>query len=152
MRKAQMLVGGGEITYIRFIGASSDVPIHFYPLSTDLNPDWTTTHVSQDEQYRYWRKLTSEYGIYPRIVFNRTVVSAEWRIEENLYHDVNSGAKFTTNTQIVISALGILDVPRFSAIAGLSSFKGEMFHSRRCDKGVDMRGKRVAIVGNGASA
>ncbi|KAF7360682.1 hypothetical protein MVEN_00800000 [Mycena venus] len=137
-------------------GASSDVATHFYSASTDLNPDWSATHTPQAEMYAYWRKLVTKYNLYPHIVFNRTVVSAEWNAKEQLYHivteDVQSGSKFSTTAKILISAIGILDVPRYPNIAGLSAFKGEIFHSARWDTGVDLRGKRVAVIGNGASA
>ncbi|KAF7353947.1 hypothetical protein MVEN_01081000 [Mycena venus] len=137
-------------------GASSDVGIHFYSLSTDLNPDWPSTHGSQAETQEYWRKLTAKYDLYSRTVFNRLVVSAEWSSKEQLYNivseDIASGERFTTTAKILISAIGILEVPRFPSTAGISSFKGEMFHSARWDTGVDLRGKRVAVIGNGASA
>ncbi|KAJ6565930.1 hypothetical protein DFH09DRAFT_1034740 [Mycena vulgaris] len=137
-------------------GASSDVGVHFYSLSTDLNPDWPSTHGSQGQTHDYWRKLTAKYDLYPNIVFNRLVVSAEWSSREQLYNivteDVVSGTRFSTTAKILISALGLLEVPRFPSIAGVSSFKGEMFHSARWDTGVDLRGKCVAVVGNGASA
>ncbi|KAJ7612203.1 hypothetical protein FB45DRAFT_760076, partial [Roridomyces roridus] len=137
-------------------GASSDVPVHFYSLSTDLNPDWPSTHGSQKETHEYWRKLTAKYQLYPRITFNREVVSAEWNPKEEQYHivtkDVGSGETFTTTAKILISALGLLEMPRFPDIPGIASFKGEVFHSARWDTGVDLRGKRVAVIGNGASA
>ncbi|KAJ7494238.1 hypothetical protein B0H11DRAFT_2156124 [Mycena galericulata] len=137
-------------------GASSDVSVHFYSLSTDLNPNWPSTHGSQEQTQEYWRKLTAKYDLYSRIVFNRLVVSAEWSAKEQLYHivteDVASGARSSTTAKILISALGLLEIPRFPNIAGVSSFKGEKFHSARWDTGVDLRGKRVAVIGNGASA
>ncbi|KAJ7334902.1 hypothetical protein DFH08DRAFT_785005 [Mycena albidolilacea] len=137
-------------------GASSDVGIHFYSLSTDLNPDWPSTHGSQADTQEYWRKLTAKYDLYSRTVFNRLVVSAEWNAKEQLYHitteDVASGERFSTTAKILISAIGILELPKFPNIAGVSSFKGDMFHSARWDTGVDLRGKKVAVIGNGASA
>ncbi|KAJ7184677.1 hypothetical protein C8R46DRAFT_465199 [Mycena filopes] len=137
-------------------GASSDISIHFYSLSTDLNPNWSSTHGYQADTHRYWRGLTAKYDLFPRIVFNRLVVSAEWSSQEQLYRietkDVLSGEKFFTTAEILISAIGILDVPRIPSIPGVSSFKGETFHSARWDTGVDLRGKRIAVIGNGASA
>ncbi|KAJ7656021.1 hypothetical protein DFH06DRAFT_1269536 [Mycena polygramma] len=137
-------------------GASSDVSIHFYSLSTDLNPDWPSTHGSQPDIQDYWRKLTAKYDLYRRIVFNRLVVSAEWNSKEQSYRiitvDVGSGERFSTSATILISAIGLVEVPQVPSIAGLSSFKGEMFHPARWDMGADLRGKRVAVVGNGASA
>ncbi|KAJ7020477.1 hypothetical protein C8F04DRAFT_1143915 [Mycena alexandri] len=137
-------------------GASSDISVHFYSLSTDLNPNWPSTHGSQAETQEYWCKLTTKYDIYPRTVFNRLVVSAEWSVKEQLYHivteDVQSGEKFSTTAKILISAIGILEVPRFPNIPGVSSFKGDLFHSARWDTGVALHEKRVAVIGNGASA
>ncbi|KAJ7232049.1 hypothetical protein B0H12DRAFT_1029168, partial [Mycena haematopus] len=137
-------------------GASSDVGMHFYSLSTDLNPDWQATHGSQAETQDYWRKLTAKYDLYPRTVFNRLVTSAEWSTKSESYHivseDVVTGEKFSITAKIVISAIGILEVPNFPKIAGLSSFKGDLFHSARWNTGVDLRGKKVAVIGNGASA
>ncbi|KAJ7753395.1 hypothetical protein DFH07DRAFT_960235 [Mycena maculata] len=92
------------------------------------------------DTHAYWRKLAHKYALYPHILFNHLVVSAEWNAKEALYHI------------ILISAIGILEAPRFPDIAGLSSFKGEVFHSAKWDAGVDLRGKRVAVIGNGASA
>ncbi|KAF7359009.1 hypothetical protein MSAN_01241600 [Mycena sanguinolenta] len=137
-------------------GASSDVAIHFYSLSTDLNPDWPSTHGTQEQIYEYWRKLAIKYEIYPRIVFNRAVVSAQWSSDEQLYHvvtqDVESGAKSSMTAKILISAVGLLHVPRLPTIPGISSFHGKTFHSARWDTGVDLRGKQVAVIGNGTSA
>jgi cation diffusion facilitator CzcD-associated flavoprotein CzcO len=137
-------------------GASSDVGIHFYSLSTDLDPEWSSTHGSQADTQAYWRKLSHKYNIYRHIVFDHLVVSTEWSNQEQLYHitaeDVSSGVKTFTTAKIIISALGILEVPHIPKIAGLPSFKGETFHSARWDTGVDLRGKRVAVIGNGATA
>jgi cation diffusion facilitator CzcD-associated flavoprotein CzcO len=94
--------------------------------------------------------------LYPRIVFNRLVTSAEWSPEDSSYailsEDIVTGERFSTTAKIVISAIGILELPKFPDIAGVSSFKGPMFHSARWDTGVDLRGKKVAVIGNGASA
>ncbi|KAJ7060294.1 hypothetical protein C8F01DRAFT_1369948 [Mycena amicta] len=137
-------------------GASSDVGIHFYSLSTDLNPDWPSTHGSQRETLDYWRKLTAKYNIYPRITFNTRVVSATWNAKEQQYHivveNVLTGDRSNTTAKILISAIGLLEVPRFPDIPGLDSFKGAKFHSARWDTGVDLYGKRVAVIGNGASS
>ncbi|KAJ6500902.1 hypothetical protein C8R45DRAFT_83312 [Mycena sanguinolenta] len=137
-------------------GASSDVGVHFYSLSTDLNPDWQAIHGSQPEMHDYWRRLTAKYNLYSRTVFNRLVTSAEWSNKDGLYRivseDVLTGEHFTTTAKILISAIGVLEVPNLPSIPGLSSFKGDMFHSARWNRDVDLRGKRVAVIGNGASA
>jgi cation diffusion facilitator CzcD-associated flavoprotein CzcO len=62
------------------------------------------------------------------------------------------GVESTTTAKILISAIGILEVPRFPDISGISSFKGETFHSARWNTDIELGGKRIAVIGNGASA
>ena len=63
-----------------------------------------------------------------------------------------TGEEKTVTANILISAVGILDVPRYASIRGVGEFKGEMFHSARWNETVELAGKRVAVIGNGASA
>ncbi|KAK0455286.1 FAD/NAD-P-binding domain-containing protein [Desarmillaria tabescens] len=137
-------------------GCSSDVGMHLYSLSTDLYPDWHYTHGYQPEIQSYWQDLSHKYNLYPHLVFNTLVVSAEWDNQEEAYHivteDAVTGARSTSSAKILISALGVLDVPRYPKISGLDTFKGEQFHSARWNYNIDLRNKRVAVIGNGASA
>ncbi|KAJ7494248.1 hypothetical protein B0H11DRAFT_2227675 [Mycena galericulata] len=71
--------------------------------------------------------------------------------QDNIYPDA-LGVESSATAKILISAIGILEVPRFPSIPGLGSFKGEMFHSVRWHASVNLRGKRVAVIGNGVSA
>jgi cation diffusion facilitator CzcD-associated flavoprotein CzcO len=85
------------------------------------------------------------------------VLSAEWDNAEQMYHinieDVLSGTISVTNAEVVVSAIGILEVPRYPpGLEGISDYKGESFHSARWNHDLDLRGKRVAVIGNGCSA
>lgn len=140
-------------------GCGSDVPIHFYSLSSDLKPDWARFLGTQPEIQAYWKGLAQKYSLYRNTVFNSRVVSAEWIAAEQRYHitveDVATGEKTATSAQILVSATGVLEVPRYppsSVMPGISSFKGKSFHSARWEYGVDLNGKRVAVIGNGSSA
>ncbi|TFK64156.1 FAD/NAD(P)-binding domain-containing protein [Pluteus cervinus] len=137
-------------------GCSSDIPIHFYSLSTDLNPEWSKSHCYSDEIQLYLSGLAEKYKIYPQVVFNRKVVLVEWKEGERTWsvttEDVKTGVQETTTANVVVSALGILEVPKMPDIPGLSSFEGKVFHSARWDTSVELQGKRVAVIGNGASA
>ncbi|KAF7307994.1 hypothetical protein MKEN_01161100 [Mycena kentingensis (nom. inval.)] len=137
-------------------GASSDVGMHFYSLSTDLNPDWPSTHGSQKDTQKYWSQLASKYAIYPKIQFNTRVISATWSREKLEYdivvEDVVKGERSRTSARVLISAVGLLEVPRFPDISGVDTFAGPKFHSARWDTGVNLAGKRVAVIGNGASS
>ncbi|CAK5274449.1 unnamed protein product [Mycena citricolor] len=137
-------------------GAASDINVHFYSHSADLNPEWDTTVAGQADMHVYWQKLTAKYGIYPNISFGREVVSAEWEADTEQYtvisRDVATGETSEATAKVFISAIGVLNVPRYPNIPGLSSFKGLQFHSARWDAGADLAGKRVAVIGNGASS
>ncbi|KAF8888357.1 hypothetical protein BD779DRAFT_1440214 [Infundibulicybe gibba] len=137
-------------------GCSSDTPMHFFSLSTDLNPNWTSTHGSNDEIQRYWKELSAKYAIEPHIAYNHLVHSATWDAAEQLYHivveDLKTGTKTSTSAHILISAIGILEVPRVADIPGAKDFAGDVFHSARWNKSVELHGRKVAVIGNGASA
>lgn len=94
--------------------------------------------------------------MHAHIAFNRNVVSADWDIAAQLYRivieDVETGTKETETAQILISALGVLSNVRYPDILGLDTFKGPTFHVAKWDHNVDLEGKRVGIIGNGASA
>jgi cation diffusion facilitator CzcD-associated flavoprotein CzcO len=136
-------------------GCSSDVPAHFYSLSTDLKADWTSSHPLQPDIEDYLKQLTDKYSLSSHIVFGCKVITASWDPTELLYHiqteDVLTGKQSTTTAQVVISAVGILEIPRYPEIKGMPDFRGTMFHSARWTD-TELRGKRVAVIGNGASA
>jgi L-lysine 6-monooxygenase (NADPH-requiring) len=99
--------------------------------------------------------LTEKYSLLPHLVFNREVIAADWDSGAQLYHittkDVKTGELSLTTAEILISAVGALDVPKFPDIQGLKDFGGTMFHSSRWVH-TELEGKRVAVIGNGASA
>ena len=136
-------------------GCFSDIPIVFYSLSTDLR-NWKETHGSQKDIYEYWISLAKKYRLYDHIIFNRKVISATWDDIDQEYdivtEDTVTGERSRTTAHILISAIGVLETPRLPSIPGLENFKGEMFHSARWNPDVDLRGKRVGVVGNAASA
>ena len=129
--------------------------MHFYSLSTDLKADWSNSHPFQPEIEGYLKELAHKYSLYSNIVFGCEVVAASWDSTKHLYHirtqDVLTGKQSTTTTEVLISALGILQIPKYPEIQGISDFQGTIFHSARWSN-TELRGKRVAVIGNGASA
>jgi len=127
----------------------------FFSLSTDLQ-EWKSSHGSQEDILQYWIRLAKKYDLYPHIVFNRKVTSAEWDFKTNRYNiiveDTRNGNIEKSTADVLISAIGVLETPRYAKIPGLDCFKGDIFHSARWNKKVELRGKRVGVVGNGASA
>ncbi|KAG6900840.1 hypothetical protein C0993_000159, partial [Termitomyces sp. T159_Od127] len=103
----------------------------------------------------YWDDLRKKYSLTFHINFGTTVVKAVWDSNASCYHvtteDMKTGTKSTTNAEILVSALGILEIPRAPDIPGLSDFGGVLFHSARWID-MDLDNKHVAVIGNGASA
>ena len=126
----------------------------FYSLSTDLR-NWKETQGSQKVIYEYWISLAKKYKLYDHIILNRNVISAKWddvaQEYEIVTEDTITGEQSQSTSHILISAIGVLETPRLPCIPGLEIFKGEMFHSARWNPDVDLRGKRVGVVGNAAS-
>ncbi|EGO21875.1 putative monooxygenase [Serpula lacrymans var. lacrymans S7.9] len=138
-------------------GCASDAPIHWYSLSTDLNPLWAKSHATQPEILEYWKGLALKHDMYSKITFNTKVVSVEWDATEQKYNiavqDIQSGSLTCTKAEIVISATGNLEVPHFpSDIRGMDTYKGTLLHPALWGDGIDLRGKRVGVVGSASSA
>lgn len=98
----------------------------------------------------------SKYDLTSHINYNTKVIAAEWQIDRQLYtitiQDTSSGVRTIAQAHILISAHGILHIPKMPSIPGLDVFKGRLFHSSQWDTSLDLSGKRVAIIGNGSSA
>lgn len=103
----------------------------------------------------YWHQLSEENSLLPHLVFGYEVVAADWNSVAQLYHitikNVNTGTLSSTTARILVSAVGLFAVPKFPDIPGLADFRGMMFHSSRWVH-TRLDGKRVAVIGNGASA
>ncbi|KAF9004036.1 hypothetical protein BDQ17DRAFT_472624 [Cyathus striatus] len=137
-------------------GCSSDVAMYFYSLSTDLKPQWSSSFGYQPEILAYLKELADKYSLTSHIVVNCRVVSAVWDHSSQLYRitteDLPLGKRRVRTAQIVVSAIGVLEIPKLPDIPGITKFQGPIFHSARWNTSIDLRGKRVAVIGNGASA
>ncbi|KAG2369686.1 hypothetical protein BDR07DRAFT_1468332 [Suillus spraguei] len=147
---------GGVWRANTYPGCASDVDIHWYSLSTDPNPYWNKSHGLQPEIQAYWIALSRKHNLYPHIAFNTKVVSAEWDNAKQQYtvvvEDVFSGKQTTSVAHVVISALGIMEAPNMPyEIPGIQKFKGVSFHSAQWPSSIDLRNKRVAVIGNASS-
>ncbi|KAG2051556.1 FAD/NAD(P)-binding domain-containing protein [Suillus hirtellus] len=147
---------GGVWRANTYPGCSSDVQIHWYSLSSDLYPYWNKSHGLQPEIQAYWIDLSKKYNLYPHIVFNTKVLSAEWDDAKQQYiivaEDVLSGKRISSVAHVVISAVGNLEAPRIPyEISGVGKFRGVSFHSAQWPGSIDLRNKRVAVIGNASS-
>lgn len=136
-------------------GCSSDVMIHWYSLSTDLNPNWNSYFGTRGEIQNYLLDVTAKYSLRSHCVFDTAVLSAEWDSKSKMYHitteNVKTGERKETRAKIVMSAPGSLCEPNMPRIPGIDSFKGPLFHSARWRHDVSLKGQRVAVIGNGCS-
>jgi cation diffusion facilitator CzcD-associated flavoprotein CzcO len=120
-----------------------------------LNPNWVHSHAFQPAIQEYWLQLALNYDLYSNIILNRKVLSAQWDMRTQKYDIITEdrdGNLTPLTAAILVSAVGLLDIPRFPDIPGISAFRGDSFHSARWDNSVSFAGKRVAVIGSGASA
>ncbi len=140
---------GGTWRENQYPGLSCDVPSRWYSFSFALNPDWNYRYSYGPEIQAYMEKTANDFGVTNIVKFNTPVVDLtyegpKWRLTtEN--GDI-------THYDIVISATGVLHKPAHPNIDGLETFKGHMFHTARWDHSVDLKGKRVGIIGTGSTA
>ncbi len=141
---------GGTWRDNTYPGCQCDIPSHLYSLSFAPNPGWTRTYPLQPEIQEYLRRCARESGVLPHIRFNREARRARWDSERRRWRLETAVGELTAD--VLIAAAGPLAEPQVPAIPGLESFAGTLFHSARWDHGHDLRGERVAVIGNGASA
>ncbi|WP_433629384.1 flavin-containing monooxygenase [Nocardia sp. CA-120079] len=141
---------GGTWRDNTYPGAACDVPSHLYSYSFALNPNWSRSFSKQGEIQQYIQGVAREYNVLDKHLFNCDVTAARWNNATNLWHIESSKGSFTADT--VVSAVGALCEPALPDIKGINGFEGEIFHSARWNHDADLTGKRVAIIGTGASA
>lgn len=141
---------GGTWRDNTYPGAACDVPSHLYSFSHRLNPDWSRTFSPGNEIQEYLQSCAREEGLLPHTVFHANMTEAHWGAEEQRWHISTSAGDYTA--QFLITGTGHLADESFPAIPGLESFTGELFHSARWNHEVSLEGKRIGVVGTGASA
>jgi len=141
---------GGTWRDNTYPGAACDVPSHLYSYSFELNPEWTRSFSQQGEIQSYLRRVARKHNVLDRHVFNCEMESARWNAATAQWDVATSRGDYTAST--VISAVGALCEPALPNIAGIEDFAGEIFHSAQWNHAADLSGKRVAVIGTGASA
>jgi len=142
---------GGTWRDNTYPGAACDVPSHLYSYSYEIKPDWSRMYAEQPEILSYLQACADKYGITPHIRFGCEIASATFDETHGAWlFTTTKGAEVSART--LVAACGQLNRPAMPKIAGLSSFAGPSFHSARWDHEIDLRGKRVSVIGTGASA
>ncbi|MDQ1738781.1 MAG: hypothetical protein QOE53_433 [Pseudonocardiales bacterium] len=141
---------GGTWRDNTYPGAACDVPSQLYSFSFALNPDWSRSFSPQPEIQDYLRRVARDSGVLDRFRFGVELEGASWDPDAELWRVETSAGPVTA--QLLVSAAGALSAPKLPDLAGLASFQGPVFHSAEWDHGQDLTGKRVAVIGTGASA
>jgi cyclohexanone monooxygenase len=142
---------GGTWRDNTYPGAACDVPSHLYSYSFELNPWWSGTYATQPEILAYLERCTDQYGIRPHVRTGTAIDRARWDGRAQHWElTARSGEQFTAD--VVVSGLGMLNVPNVPDLPGAPRFRGRAFHSSRWDHSKGLAGERVASIGTGASA
>jgi cation diffusion facilitator CzcD-associated flavoprotein CzcO len=142
---------GGTWRDNKYPGCACDVPSHMYSFSFELNPDWSRMFSPQEEIWAYLRRCADKHGVTAHIHYGSAMERMEWDEAERRWHvTTTSGDVYTTRA--VVSGAGGLHVPSIPEIPGADRFTGTAFHSAQWDWSCDLSGRRVAVIGTGASA
>jgi cation diffusion facilitator CzcD-associated flavoprotein CzcO len=141
---------GATWHYNPYPGCGCDIPSNLYSFSFAPNPDWSRTYSKQPEIRAYLERTVDQFGVREKIRLNCEVRGADW--DEAAQRWVLDTAQGELRAKVLISGTGPLVEPKIPDFPGLETFRGPTFHSARWDHSVDLKGKRVASIGTGASA
>lgn len=130
-------------------GSGCDVPAPLYSFSFAPSDRWTRRYPTQTEILAYLHRVAGRYGITPRCRFGVRVVAARWHDDR---WEVTFGDGTTESVDVLVSAVGQLSEPSAPDVACWESFAGPVLHAGSWDASLDLAGRRVAVVGTGASA
>jgi cation diffusion facilitator CzcD-associated flavoprotein CzcO len=132
-------------------GAGCDIPSHLYSYSFEPNPDWPEVYSAQPDILAYIEGVVEKHQLSNHIRFNSEVIGAAWDEAAGFWRIATADGGSVT-ARAFVTAWGQLNRPKLPPIAGRDDFAGPAFHSAQWDRSVDLTGKRVAVIGNGASA
>lgn len=141
---------GGTWRDNTYPGCGCDVPSALYSFSFSPSHKWSHLFAKQPEILSYLEDVAEKYQLNENIVFGCELLQAEWREEKKQWDLKTSKGDYAART--VIFSTGPITEPQIPKIKGIESFKGEMFHSARWNHDYDLTGKRIAVIGTGASA
>lgn len=143
---------GGTWYWNRYPGIACDVESYSYlPLLEEMNYIPSMKFAAGFEIMEYCQKMAEKFGFYDKCLFHTTVEKTQWD-ESTARWTVTTDRGDAMKAKFVVLANGILTTPKLARIDGMSSFKGDSFHTSRWDYNIDLKGKRVGIIGTGATA
>lgn len=132
-------------------GCACDVPSNLYSISFAPNPNWKRMYSSQAEILEYLKNLVRKHDIEKHIRYDSDIVNFEFVENGGFWRLTDRNGKITT-AKMIVMAIGPFNRPQIPDFKGLETFRGKTLHSARWDTSYDLTGKRVAVVGTGASA
>jgi len=141
---------GGTWRDNSYPGCACDVPSHLYSFSFAPNPTWSRSFSPQPEIYAYLQRTAEQYGVQPHLRFGAEVLSTDWDAATQKW--TVETVRGTLTADVLVVGTGPLSDPTVPDIKGLSTFEGTTFHSAQWDHSWSAEGRRVAVIGTGASA
>tara|TARA_R110002020_G_scaffold424896_3_gene634254 strand:- start:11559 stop:13487 length:1929 start_codon:yes stop_codon:yes gene_type:complete len=144
---------GGTWWENRYPGAGVDTPNHIYSFSFQPN-DWSQYFALQRELLAYFKSVADQHSLHRNTRFGTRVVDASWHesAQKWIVRMIGpDGQETTRDYDFVLSAVGVLNIPQVPDVPGADSFPGPAFHTARWPEDLDITGKHVAVIGNGAS-
>lgn len=141
---------GGTWRDNNYPGCGCDVPSALYSFSFAPSHQWSHLFAKQPEILSYLERVVEQFELQDKICFQHELLSAKLNEEANIWQLETSQGTYQART--VIFSTGPITEPSLPKIKGIEGFKGEMFHSARWKHDYDLTGKRVAVIGTGASA
>jgi cation diffusion facilitator CzcD-associated flavoprotein CzcO len=142
---------GGVWRYNDYPGSACDVMAHSYSFSFAQNANWSRMYAPRDEIMAYIDNLCCQYDLYSKMIFKVNAVRYEYSDTECSW-TITTDEGLLFSAAVLIDATGVLHRPNIPHIEGTSRFVGQAFHSAEWNHATDLRGKRVALIGTGASA
>ncbi|KAJ5174563.1 uncharacterized protein N7482_000440 [Penicillium canariense] len=147
---------GGTWFENTYPGVRCDIPAHAYQSAFSPNTQWTEEFAQGAEIRDYWQGVARKYNVYQYLRPQQQVQKAEWLAEEGKWkvtikHVDGSEKVYEEKLDIVINAIGHFNAWKLPDYEGIQTFQGPLFHSSNWDHNVDLKGKRIALIGNGAS-
>lgn len=141
---------GGTWRLHSYPGLACDVWAHSYTFSYAPNPDWSASFVGQAEIQAYLARCATDFGLDPHLKLNTRITGAHYQAGGSWLLRSDSGERFECD--VVINAMGNQHTPLYPDVPGKDLFQGSSWHGTRWNHDVDLRGKRVVVVGSAASA
>lgn len=141
---------GGTWRDNTYPGCACDIPAVLYCYASAPNPDWKGTYATQPEVLDYLKQCSTEFGVEPKIRLQHEINEAHWDEERQHWFIQTSQDAYTAKNLFVCT--GYLSESNTPEFEGMDDFQGEAFHTAHWNHDFDLKGKRVAVIGNGATA